>query len=242
MISHWPAIYNSLIRWRKRRTESWRRIRQPGPAIPSVPATWRPAPAASVHKHPLPIAIRHPSPRIRRDPRIAKAGRVDPIAVAEWVPVVPNVVGLPDFPVSRNVIVLAVIIQVARAILVRRLRVARTGRSVCAQSVITLRAPLVQIVLVHAFIQSIAGRVIGIYDKGFIFLYGNFAAVIRVAHAYFALPHCPFQSLGIRAGYAERTGAGKRDGVFLYRDVEFAVLVLCDFKLGFALVKIDRGE
>jgi hypothetical protein len=132
MISVRIAIDNSLVCGRKRRTESWRRIHQPGSAIPSVPAARRPAPAASVHKYPPPVAIRHPAPRIRRNPGIAKSRRVAPISIAEWVPVVANVVRLPDFAVSRNVIILSVIIQVACPVLIRRLRVAWTGRSVSA--------------------------------------------------------------------------------------------------------------
>jgi hypothetical protein len=132
MISVRIAIDNSLVRGRKRRTESWRRIHQPRSAIPSVPAAWRPAPATSVDEYPPPIAIRHPSPWIRRNPRISKAGRVAPIAVAEWVPIIANIVRLPDFAVSRDVIILSVIIQVACPVLIRRLRVAWTGRSVSA--------------------------------------------------------------------------------------------------------------
>ncbi len=134
---------------------------------------------------------------------------------------------------------MAVIIQIARAVLIRRLRIAWTGRSVRAQSIVALSAPLVQIVAVHAFIQRVARHIIGIQDKGFVLLYGNFAAIIRVAHAHFALPYRNFQRIGIGAGYAERAGAGKSDGVFLYCDVEFAIIVLRDFKLGLALVKID---
>ena len=34
----------------------------------------------------------------------------------------------------------------------------------------------------------------------------------------------------------------ERDGVLLHRDVELAVIVFRDLELGFALVKIDRGE
>src|SRR5579871_2503214 len=203
MISVWATINDSSVRRRNWRTEARRRMRQPGPAIPSVPSARRPAPAASVDEHPLAVAIGHPSPWVRRNPRIAKAGRVAPIAVAEWVPVVANIVRLPDLAVSRDVIILAVIIQVARAILVRRLCVARTSGSVCAQKVVALLTPLVQIVRVHAFIQRITGHIIGIQDKGFIFLDGNFAAVVRVAHAYFTLPHRDVQRIRIGAGHAK---------------------------------------
>ena len=64
MISHRSAIDNSPVRRRNWRMKSRRHIHQPRPAIPSVPATRRPAPAASVHKYPAAIAIRHPAPRI----------------------------------------------------------------------------------------------------------------------------------------------------------------------------------
>src|SRR6185503_15608620 len=165
------AIDDSSVGRRHRRTKSRRRMRQPRPAVPSVPTARRPAPAASVYKYPTAIAVRHPAPRIRRNPRVAKARRIAPIAVAEWVPVVANVIRLPDLAISRNVIILTVIIQVARAVLIRRLRIARPGRSIGAQKIVTLLAPLVQIVRVYAFIQSIAGRITGIQDESFVFLY-----------------------------------------------------------------------
>ena len=119
MISVWPTIDNSLVCRRKRRMEARRRIHQPRSAIPSAPAARSPAPAASVDKYPPAVPIGHPSPRIRRNPCISKAGRIAPIAVAERVPVVTNIIRLPDFAISRDVIVLAVIIQVACAVLVR---------------------------------------------------------------------------------------------------------------------------
>jgi hypothetical protein len=119
MISSRVAIDNPLVCRGNRRTEARRRIHQPRPAIPSAPAARRPAPAASVHENPPAIAIRHPSPRVRRNPRISKAWRIAPIAIAEWVPVVADIVGLPDFAITRGVIILAVIIQVACAILIR---------------------------------------------------------------------------------------------------------------------------
>lgn len=63
-ISSRVTINKSLVCRRNRRMESRRRIHQPRPAIPSVPAARSPAPAASIHKHPAAIAIRHPAPRI----------------------------------------------------------------------------------------------------------------------------------------------------------------------------------
>ena len=119
MISIRIAINDSPIRRRNWRTEGRRRIHPPRPAMPSVPTARRPAPAASVDEYPPAVAIRHPAPWIRRNPRITKARRVAPIAVAERVPVVANVIRLPDFAVSWDVIVLAVIIQVTGAVLIR---------------------------------------------------------------------------------------------------------------------------
>jgi hypothetical protein len=119
MISYRPAIHNSPVCRRKRRMKSWRRIHQPRSAIPSAPAARRPAPATSVHKHPPAIPIRHPSPRIRGNPCISKAGHVAPVAITEWVPSQPHVVGLPYVAIVRDIIVLAVIIQVTRAVLIR---------------------------------------------------------------------------------------------------------------------------
>src|SRR5882724_5295660 len=113
------TLNNTAVFRRNRRTESRRRVRQPRPAIPSIPAARGPAPAASVHKYPLAVAIRHPAPGIRRNPCVSKARRVTPVAIAERVPTNTHVVRLPDVAVSRRVIILAVIIQVARAILVR---------------------------------------------------------------------------------------------------------------------------
>jgi hypothetical protein len=113
------TLDNTPVCRRNRRTEARRRVRQPRPAVPSVPAARRPAPAASVHKYPLAVAIRHPAPGIRRNPCVSKARRVAPVAVAERVPTNAHVVRLPDVAVSRRVIILAVIIQVTRSILVR---------------------------------------------------------------------------------------------------------------------------
>src|SRR6185312_10089064 len=203
MISSGIAVDNSPVCWRNRSMKSRRRIHQPRPAIPSAPAARRPAPAAPVHKYPPAIPIRHPAPWIRGNPRISKTGRIAPVAVAKWVPVISNIVRLPDFAVSRHVIILAVIIQVACAVLIRRLRIALAGRSILTQSVVALRAPLVQIVGVHAFIQGIARDVVWIQDKCLILLYGNFAAIVHIAHAHFALQHRNFQRIGIGAGYAE---------------------------------------
>lgn len=64
MISPRPAINDTTISRRNRRMESRRRVRQPRPAVPSVPAPRRPAPSASVHKHPLTVTVWHPSPRV----------------------------------------------------------------------------------------------------------------------------------------------------------------------------------
>src|SRR5579864_4269043 len=65
VISSRVAIDKSPVRRRNWRMKSRRRVRQPWPAIPSVPAARRPAPAAPAYKHPPAVAIGHPSPWIR---------------------------------------------------------------------------------------------------------------------------------------------------------------------------------
>ena len=111
------AIYEPRIHRRSRRTESRRRIDEARAPIPSVPAAWRPAPAAPADKYPTAIAEWHPAPRIGGNPRRPETS-IGIVAVAVWVPILANAVRLPDVSIFRVVSILSVRIQVAGAVLV----------------------------------------------------------------------------------------------------------------------------
>src|SRR5262249_41049911 len=78
---------NSVMgRRRHRCAESGRRINPAWSGMPSVPPARLPAPSPTVDEDPVAVAVGQPSPRIRRNPRISKAGGVNPISVNERVP------------------------------------------------------------------------------------------------------------------------------------------------------------
>src|SRR5581483_6834861 len=107
------GLWRNKSRWR---VDDDRNTRPTSP----VPARL-PAPSKSRNKGPCAIPVWQPAPWIHRNPAISKSRIVAPRAVRKWTPRRPDSVGLPHPPISRNVVVVAVIIQIAPAISDRRL-------------------------------------------------------------------------------------------------------------------------
>ena len=100
-------------------------IRRNGSAItwhgqPGIPSTGLPHPSHGRHEHPVAVAVRRPSPRIRRGEHVPVAGIEPPGAVHEGIPPDAGEVGLPHHAVAGNVAIRAVIVQVAHSVTVGR--------------------------------------------------------------------------------------------------------------------------
>src|SRR5437016_3031388 len=123
---------------------------------------------------PIAEAIRHPSPGIGRDPHVTARSEI-PIAIGEGVPAGVYPVGLPHGAVAGDLKVLPVIIQVAHAVLVRRVRVV-AALGVGAQILIALGAPLVEAVGLRPFFQVVAVGIEQIEGKGLFLFYCDLLA------------------------------------------------------------------
>lgn len=211
-------------------------------APPIVPAAGLPHPSATRNENPPAVAVRHPSPWVRGDPAIS-IRRIIPVAVHEWVPADPYTVRLPEIAVSRHVIIAAVIIQVAEAILIRRLRIISCSLGgVCAESSVALFAPLIQLVGLNTFIERVVGRVHRIKRERLAFFYRHLLARIRIFHTDLALKDGDFKRVLVSSGNTKTAGVLQKHRFASYRDSELIIVPAGNAEQSFALAEINRCQ
>src|SRR6266481_1832005 len=162
-------------------------------AAPFMPVARLPQPAISAHEYPVAIAIRHPAPRIGGYPDVSIGRGQSPVTVGKRVPAQIHAIGTPAVTIARQVIVLAVVIKIADAILIRGLLRRQGVAGIGLQILVTLAAPLVEIVLLNTTFQIITARIIRIEREAFARSNSGFLVFIRRADGYFALPYSQVQ-------------------------------------------------
>src|SRR5208337_2909748 len=126
---------------RRRHFGSDRRIHYLWHPVPGVPIARLPDPSKAGSEGPVAVTVGHPAPGITRHPHITKARIVGPAAILEGAPTGVDEVGLPDVAIPRNGHEVAVIIQVAHAVTVRRVNAGTSGGCVAIVVVVLLAIP-----------------------------------------------------------------------------------------------------
>src|SRR5580700_828830 len=103
----------------RRSLKALRRIRYRRDVVPaSAEPTRSPHPAEAWNEAPAAVAIRHPAPRVWGHPGVAHAGIEQPGTVSKRAPARAGEIRLPHRAVARNVVVVAVVVEIADAVAV----------------------------------------------------------------------------------------------------------------------------